>query len=173
MSENNHSSECACCTTARGGPNPIDTMIKERGMAIVQIDEPPASPFYYSVGVSGGCDQRVEFFMAGLEPECVNSTIGKLAELYKQTPKLFAKNGAIPKVIKITNKQGTIVNANAYIRTITDEAYITCCGQLQARYGKRIRVLQVFIPDTEGRAFNHPQYDKHLRHIQCPFISGN
>jgi hypothetical protein len=170
MSKNNHPNQCLCCANPNG-PNPIDVMVKEKGMAIVQVTDAGVPPLYYSIGASGPNGDGVEFLMAGLEPECSKSVIPQLQILYQKNPELF-NTSLINNAMKITTSSGTSKNAPVYVRAIGDVAYQACCGQLIRYYKeKRIRVLHVFIPDKNGRAFNDPKYDKHLAQIQCPFIS--
>ena len=134
---------CSFCSNPTG-PDPIDEMIKEKGMAIIQVIDEEAPPVYYSVGNTDIKSDGFEFLIAGLDPELANS-----------------------------KKNGVVMKAPVYIRLITDDAYDNICGRLISRCSEKVKVFQIFIPDSKGLSFDHPDYDKSLAQVQCPFISDS
>tara|TARA_R110002072_G_scaffold45565_1_gene126632 strand:- start:40720 stop:41316 length:597 start_codon:yes stop_codon:yes gene_type:complete len=162
---------CSFCSNPTG-PDPIDEMIKEKGMAIIQVIDEEAPPVYYSVGNTDIKSDGFEFLIAGLDPELANSTIPILVNLSKEKPELFSKSGALEDVLKI-KKNGVVMKAPVYIRLITDDAYDNICGRLISRCSEKVKVFQIFIPDSKGLSFDHPDYDKSLAQVQCPFISDS
>jgi hypothetical protein len=167
------SSPCSCCEICsdKNKTGPIDKMIEDKGMAIIQVIDDEAPPFYYSVGNAESNETGFEFLIAGIDADIADSTISILVELSKTNPELFLENRTIENVLTI-QKDGLKVKAPVYIRLITDEAYENMCGQIISRHSERIKVFQIFIPDKDGLAFNDPNYDKMLAKIQCPFISN-
>lgn len=143
MSKINHPTQCLCCANPNG-PNPIDVMVKEKGMAIVQVTDAGVPPLYYSIGASGPNGDGVEFLMAGLEPECSNSVIPQLQILYQKNPEVF-NTSLINNAMKITTSSGTSKNAPVYVRAIGDEAYQACCGQLNRYYKGKEFVCFMFL----------------------------
>lgn len=164
------------CMRCRVGPENadkyLDSLIEKIGFAPMFIaDFEP--PFVYTIGLTlkGLPEIIIMGNFSADEFNCLVMTIiPKLVEHHADLLKTIPVPQKIPNMIDIKTETGDVIKACIGLGEVDKNYYEHLCGIGLERYEDNLRVIQIFIPDTNGKlkgddGFNDHWNDCHAQQI--------